>query len=246
MIDTYKRKVLINYTDVDINGKLNLVNSVSLIQNIMTEYFSEIKSDNLLLKEKNNAIWVVVKTKIHFNKYPKWRDILIGEAFTTQVKAIRADVETQCKDKDGNILFYADQEICVVDLDTRKIRKIDTVNYPLNIKTYEPLNKVNFRKLNEEFSEDEKVYEQKIYSTDIDYSRHMNNVFYVKYVLNTLPSSFFENNEITDFEIHYIKESKENQKLEVYRKVKDKEVDFLIKEGENEIVRAKLYYKNIN
>lgn len=45
---------------------------------MVTEYFESFKSDNIILKNQNNAIWVVSKTKVHINKYPTWRDIIYG------------------------------------------------------------------------------------------------------------------------------------------------------------------------
>ena len=86
------------------------------------------------------------------------------------------------------------------------------------------------------------MYEQKVFSSDIDFSIHTNNVSYVKYIVNTLPCEFFEKNQITDFEIHYIRESKEGQVLKIYKKEEINAMNFLIKEGENEIVRANLKY----
>lgn len=66
---------------------------------------------------------------------------------------------------------------------------------------------------------------------------HMLNIF-----LNSLNSDFIDSHKITDFEIHYINESKEGQKLSIYKKIKDNEIEFLIKEENREIARANLKY----
>lgn len=242
MENEYKRKFFIGYSDCDRKVNLSVLNSLYLIQDMMTEYFGFLKSDNIILKRENNAIWVLTKTKVHFNKYPTWRDLIEGTVFTTGIKPIRIETEAQFKDKDNNVLFYANQETCVIDLSNRKIRKINTVNYPADIKIKEGINKEKYLRLDTEFTGADKVYEQKIHSTDIDFSYHTNNVSYVKYILNSLNSDFIDSHKITDFEIHYISESKEGENLEVYRKMQDNEIDFLIKEKDKEIVRAKLKY----
>ena len=234
MENEYKRKFFI--------VNLSVLNSLYLIQDMMTEYFGFLKSDNIILKSENNAIWVLAKTKVHFNKYPKWRDLIEGTVFTTGIKPIRVETEAQFKDKDNNVLFYANQETCVIDLTDRKIRKINTVNYPTGVQIKEGINKEKYLRLNTEFTEADKVYEQKIHSTDIDFSYHTNNVSYVKYILNSLNSDFIDSHKITDFEIHYINESKEGQKLSIYKKIKDNEIEFLIKEENREIARANLKY----
>lgn len=242
MKNEYKRKFFIGYSNCDRKVNLSVLNSLYLIQDMMTEYFGFLKSDNIILKSENNAIWVLAKTKVHFNKYPKWRDLIEGTVFTTGIKPIRVETEAQFKDKDNNVLFYANQETCVIDLTDRKIRKINTVNYPTGVQIKEGINKEKYLRLNTEFTEADKVYEQKIHSTDIDFSYHTNNVSYVKYILNSLNSDFIDSHKITDFEIHYINESKEGQKLSIYKKIKDDEIEFLIKEETREIARANLKY----
>lgn len=242
MENEYKRKFFIGYSNCDRKVNLSVLNSLYLIQDMMTEYFGFLKSDNIILKSENNAIWVLAKTKVHFNKYPKWRDLIEGTVFTTGIKPIRVEIEAQFKDKDNNVLFYANQETCVIDLTDRKIRKINTVNYPTGVQIKEGINKEKYLRLNTEFTEADKVYEQKIHSTDIDFSYHTNNVSYVKYILNSLNSDFIDSHKITDFEIHYINESKEGQKLSIYKKIKDNEIEFLIKEENREIARANLKY----
>ena len=243
MENKYKRKFFIGYTNCDRKISLSLLDSFYLIQDMMTEYFGFLKSDNIILKRENNSIWVLTKTKVHFNNLPVWRDVVEGTVFTTNIKPIRVGTETQFKDKDDNILFYANQETCAIDLDNRKIKKISTVNYPKDLQIIEGINKEKYLKLNDEFTIDDKVSEQIVHSTDIDFSYHTNNVAYIRFILNSLGSEFLDNCKVTDFEIHYINETKEGQKLEIYRKLKDTDVNFLIKENGREIVRANLKYK---
>lgn len=240
----YKKEYKISYTEVDQNLKLGLVESMTLPQNMVTEYFEAIKSDNIVLKNQNNAIWVVSKAKIHFNQYPNWRDLIYGRTYTTKVKPIRVEMETTFKNKDEEIIYSVKQESCAIDLETRKIRKVETVNYPLDMETEENVIQEPYSKLNETFLEDDFVYEQKVFVADIDYSRHTNNVIYVKYIVNSLSCEFFDKNQITDFEIHYINESREGEILKIYKKEKESSIEFLIREGEKEIIRASLSYKN--
>ena len=115
MENKYKRKFFIGYTNCDRKISLSLLDSFYLIQDMMTEYFGFLKSDNIILKRENNAIWVLTKTKVHFNNLPVWRDVVEGTVFTTNIKPIRVGTETQFKDKDNNILFYANQETCAID-----------------------------------------------------------------------------------------------------------------------------------
>lgn len=222
----YKNKYRINYTEVDQNLKLRLMEAIILHQNMATEYFKSFNGDNVVLRNENNAAWVVAKTKVHFNKYPGWGNMVYGRSYTTKVKPIRMEMETTFKDDDGNILFCTKQESCPIDLDTRKIRKVDTVSYPSDMETEDEVLTEPFLKLKDSFSEDDFVYEQNIYSSDIDFSRHTNNVAYVKFISNALSCEFLDKNQITDFEIHYINESREGQVLKIYKKENDNTIEF--------------------
>ena len=102
---------------------------------------------------------------------------------------------------------------------------------------------LSFEKLTAEFSEDDFVYNQKNYYTDIDFSNHTNNAVYIRHILNTYPSKFFTEHCVDDFEIHYLHETVEGDLLSVYKKEAENSAEFLIKSGDNEVVRAKLTFK---
>ena len=62
--------------------------------------------------------------------------------------------------------------------------------------------------------------------------------------MNIFSCKELEENEINEFEIHYISESKEGQNLDIYkRQISDKEIEFLIKSEEKNITRAFIKFK---
>ena len=239
----YNKEYKISYSEVDQDLKLGVYESFNLAQDTVTDYFESFGGDNIVVKNKDNAVWVVSKAKVHFNKFPSWRDVIKGRCYTTKIKPIRVEVETAFKNIDDEVLFVTNQESCVLDLETRKIRKVNTVSYPEDMEIEQSLTQDGYLKLDVEFTEDDFAYEQKIYSQDIDYSRHVNNAIYVRYIMNALSCDFFNKNKITDFEIHYINESKEGQILKIYKKEENKNISFLIKDCEKEIIRANLIFE---
>ena len=197
----------------------------------------------MTLKNRYNAVWVVAKTKIRFSKYPVWTEPIYARTYTVSVRPIRVDSETTFINGSGEELFTVKQQSCPIDLQTRKIRKLDTVNYPSDMPLTASVIDEPFIKLNGAFSEADLAYEQRVFVTDIDYSRHTNNVMYIRFILNALSSEFTDRNMITDFEIHYINESCEGQTLKIYKKQNDGALEFLITEGQRDIVRAAMKYR---
>lgn len=240
----YNKEYKISYSEVDQNLKLGIYASLNLAQNTVTDYFESFGGDNIVLKSKDNAIWVVSKAKVHFNRFPNWRDCIKARSYTTKIKPIRVEIETVFKDKDDEVLFVATQETCAIDLETRKVRKINTVSYPDNMEVEQSLLQNRYLRLDDEFTEDDLAIEQKVYSQDIDYSMHVNNTIYVRYIMNALSCDFLNKNKITDFEIQYINESIEGDILKIYKKEQNNNITFLIKNQEKVIIKANLTFVN--
>ena len=238
-----KNQYKMDYSYLDKNLKLRINEYFNLAQNNATEYFKKFDGDNISVRKNDNAVWVVAKSKIHIYKNTKWLDHIIAESYTSMVKPIRVETETKFKDSNNELLFIASQQSCPLDMETRKIRKIDTLTFPKDIRIDTTLFQNNYQKLNDIFEEKDFVYEQKVYSQDIDYSNHVNNTVYVRYIMNSLSNDFLDKVNIIDAEIHYIEESKEGQILKIYKKeLENNVIRFLIKENDREIIRASIKY----
>lgn len=157
-----KNDYKMDYSYLDKNIKMRINECFNLAQNNATEYFKKFKEDNLYVKEKYNAVWVVSKSKIHIYKNPTWLEIIHGESFTSLVKPIRVETETKFTNKNNELVFIANQQSCLLDIDTRKIRKIDTVAFPSNIEVENTLFDNNYQKLNDVFEESDFAYEQRV------------------------------------------------------------------------------------
>lgn len=244
----YKKDRMMEYSDLDPNLELNIVGATLLLQNTMTEFYGTFNCDNITVKKECNAAWVYTKIKIHFFESPKWTDLVKCTGYITKNKPIRTENEMEVKSKKGDVIVRAKLEACVIDLESRKARKINTTNFPDNIECSESKFEEGFKRLTEEFTDKDKVYNTKVKITDIDYTRHTNNVSYVRYILNCFDSNFIDKYKVEDFEIHYISESKEKDTLEIYMKEikEEQKIEFLIREKSNkkECVRAYIKYSD--
>lgn len=239
----YNKKINVNYTYTDANLNLSLIGSVALIQEFMTEFFDKIGSTNIKLQKENDALWVVSKTKVKFFKIPVWNEDIDTKGYIIKHRSVRIETENAYRYINGDLAFVVNQELCVIDINSRKLRSIDSDIFPDDIELKESVVNTGYLKLNDDFSEDDFYYEQEAFLPDIDNSKHVNNIAYIRYILNTLSSDFYDKIKLKDFEIHYINEAKEKQKLKIYKKQFDDEIRFLIKESDREIIRASLRYE---
>lgn len=240
----YSKEIVLPYSEMDSTAHLSLMSALNYVQNMTTEYFEKMGTDNFTVKTKSNALWVITKTKIKINQRPIWKDKIWIHVNAVKLSAIRFDVEICFKDVDGKILMIVKQDYCAIDVDSRRVRKIATISFPSDLELENENYHDEYKKLKDEFEVSNFEYSQKICSPDIDFSQHTNNVAYVRFLMNTFSCEFLSSHEINDFEIHYISESREGQILEIYKKNKsDKEIEFLIKESGREIARAYMTLK---
>ena len=202
---------------IDSSLKMGIAQSVLMVQDNLTECFSRLGCDGVVYREKYKAFWVFTKSKLHFEKRPVWREKIDASTFPIDNAGFKAHINTILRDKNGETLITANQEACVLSLDTHRPVKITTLPYPTE-GFPKPAFNPPFERFPSDFSEDEISFVQEIRSCHIDMSRHMNNIEYIKFALSVFTDDFLQSHEITDIEVHYTGESKEGQILKVYRR----------------------------
>ena len=202
---------------IDSSVRMGVAQSVLMVQDNLTECFNAMGCDGVVYREQFNDFWVFTKTKVHFERRPDWREIITARTFPVDNLGLRTHVNTELLDKNGKRLLVANQEACVLSLDTHRPVKITTLPYPKE-NFPQAVFTESFEKFPADFREEELVFEQVIRSCHIDMSRHMNNIEYIKYALCVFNDDFLQSHNITDMEVHYTGESKEGQTLKVYRR----------------------------
>ena len=225
----------IEYSDVDRKLNLSLFSSANFIQNIMIRFLGEMNLANNKIRKDYNAFWVVSKLKIHFKKYPKLLDTVAYHTFISGKSKIRLNLDYIFSDSSDSILFLAKQELCPVDWNTRKIKKLDCLDR-LSIDN----SKMSFSRWGWNIDEFEKCYDYTVLYCDTDSNYHVNNTSYIRFILNAFDSKFFDMHTIRDLEIHYINECHEKDTIIIYKKTLDNKILFIITCNNIKIIEAKL------
>ena len=132
-------------------------------------------------------------------------------------------------------------ELCALDLQSGKIRRVSTVGVDDSIQAETPETNLSFSKLNaENLPETAQV---KINYTNIDFAGHTNNKEYIRFILNTYSVRELEERPIKEMDIVYIKQTYENDVLTVQKDSdKDRDIIAIKKDGDyvvkSEIVRS--------
>ena len=122
-------KFHIDYSKVDNTVYLSFDSIFDITQIAITEFFKTIGFDNLTMKNKYDSAWVITKTKLKINKLPYWGENIKTKTYITNIKPVKADVETAFYDMNDNLIMVIKDEMCVIDLNIRKIRKLKDFSF---------------------------------------------------------------------------------------------------------------------
>ncbi len=177
--------------------------------------------DDFSLLEKDNALWVITKTKVKVNRLPLWNENVAVRTWPMGAEGVRCNRCYQII-KDGEILINGITEWVIIDASTRTLRKVETTSYPNDIDWIKEKSiEDRFRRFKDDFTEDDFVYKRLIRSGDIDVTHHVNNVTYITMLLDTFSVNELESMTLKDIEISYLNESLEGETLSIYRKKAD-------------------------
>ncbi|MBP5163784.1 MAG: hypothetical protein ILP16_12520 [Spirochaetales bacterium] len=230
----YKKDFEVTYSQVDRWLDLDPFNAILMVQQMNTQFFKTFRCDNITCKERDNALWVITKTRVHFERTPKMGDDITGLSASIKTHGYKTELDTAFRYGDGSLALVSRQELFVIDATSREPRKIDTLRYPEDMDYVTETLPLRFFRIKEELGEESLVYSDRYRLTDIDYSNHVNNTVYVRYALNALTPEFFERRRIVDFEIQYRHECYEGHALSVYKAELDEDTtDIQIKSDGN-------------
>ncbi len=156
------------------------------------------------LKEENHC-WILYRWKARFHHYPSANDKIIIETWTS-----------------GFYKFYAYREFIVYDESRKEIGRATTVWIFLDIERKRPI------RIPKEFSKVYNIIDEKVFSGfgeledmqeisksidfdirkyHIDYNNHVNNAYYLEWIIETIPMEIEEEYFLNEFEIIYKKET---------------------------------------
>ncbi len=236
-----RQKVSASFTDFSAN--LSVIGVFRIVEDAITEFMGELKIDGLTAKKEYNAAWVFAKTRIKFLKNIAWNNECTVKCFISKISNVTINIDVAVKNADDGLCFYSRTELCALDLESGRIRKVSTVGVNGNIHAEAPLTDVCFNKIN---TEDLPAAAQVgVAYTDIDFVGHTNNIEYVKFILDTYSVSEMKSRPIREIEIVYANQSFEGDVLTIRKGCIDGKDVFVIQKGDKLIVKSEILRRDI-
>ena len=201
-----------SYCDSDV--KLSVVGAFSMVEDLVTEMMGELKVDGLICRKEYGAMWVFVRNRMELRRDLYWKDEYTAECFISAIGKGKLHEDTVLRSADGTIALASRLELCAVDLETAKLRKMDTVGITGDIIAEEPYCEVNYAR--GKFVPEKLLETITVRSSDIDYLHHTNNISYIRYLVNQWSTEELSQRPIRAIEVQYAGQTYEGDRLGIW------------------------------
>jgi acyl-ACP thioesterase len=178
-----------------------------------------------------NKTWVLSRLAIEMEEMPKAYDKFFIETWVDSALKSFTSRNFKVISESGQIYGYGKSVWAMIDLDTRQPVDILSVRDGL-IKEYIetevlcPIEKSSRVKM---LAVPTPLCSIETYYTDVDINGHINSVKYIEHVLDLWDLSWYKEHCIKRFEIAYVAESHQGDKLHFYREQRDRDTDFNVR-----------------
>jgi len=149
--------------------------------------------------------WVISRIHLRMERYPRWREQITIETWPSAVQGRFALRDFVLSDGNGERLGVATSSWLVIDIEKRRPVVMPEIMALLPAQEIRALDDP-FPKLPEPESPDfAKEYSVRL--SDLDPNMHVNNVKYVEWGLETIPTRFWRRSRLADIEISFKAES---------------------------------------
>lgn len=168
-----------------------------------------------------NKTWVLSRLSVELDKIPAIYEDFVVETWIDSVMRYFTNRNFKITNKDGYVYGYGKSIWAMIDTTTRQPVDIlktsnETISEYLEADYANPIKKSSRVKL-----DDGLKLQQSILTTysDIDINGHVNSIKYIEHILDLFPIEYYKKYRIKKFDIAYIMESHNNDKLNFYTNI---------------------------
>ena len=217
MKNMYKEKLVVDDTSIDYEMRVPITEIMRMLEIATFNHADSIGLDHDNMIKTSNAFWIVSKMKLLVTGSLKSGDKATIKTWTYEPGMIRFD--RACELKVGSsIKAKAIAEWCCLDYETRRIRKGNSINFPQLEMVETKKMPTTYTNMKLDVDKDDYVYTKTIRSTDIDVNNHTNNLKYNFMAIDCFTVDEMKSMDIKEYEIYFVNESHEGDKIDIYRK----------------------------
>lgn len=232
-VSIYKKKYVIELSDVDFTKKLKLSTLFSYFQDIASEAVDNLGIGIDTLEKKHGVAWALIRVRVDIIRNPEWNEEITIETWPQEPEKIEFERDFIVRDAGGNIIIKAVSIWIIFDIKTRRIRKSEVIaiEYPPIVKTRAIDCKLGKLK---DSGHLEIAYKKVIGYSDVDFNGHLNNSKYIDFISDCFEIDKHERNTVRTVEVNYINEALPGDTLVLYKDISHIDSNLLYIEGVSE------------
>ncbi|XP_071718077.1 oleoyl-acyl carrier protein thioesterase, chloroplastic-like [Rutidosis leptorrhynchoides] len=221
----YKERFVIRCYEVGINKTATVETIANLLQEVGGNHglcvgYSTDGFATTTTMRKLHLIWVTSRMHIEIHKYPAWSDVVEIETWYQSEGKIGFRRDWIIKDlANGDVIGRATSKWVMMNSDTRRLQKVnDDVRDDYFIFSPKTTRLAFTEENNNSQKKIAKIDDPAEYSTlrlvprraDLDMNKHVNNVTYIGWVLESIPQEVIDTHELQSITLDYRRECQHN------------------------------------
>lgn len=225
------------FRESEADGLISTKGYFNYFQDIAAGLYHEMGRGNDKLPKRFGVSWVYSKYKLKIYRKTDFDHMIHIATWVSRLDAVRSWQEMRITRSD-ELLCEGRLESCVVDMQAKKIEKLSRIELPDDLAEGNMTPVGPFTRRLKPTDDAVHCYTHRIAYTDIDISRHMNNLHYIDMFMNAFDLSFYDRYFITDFEIHYLNQAYYGEELRIFREEHDHEFRLFAYNKDNAVAAA--------
>ena len=230
----------INFTQCTPNGYIKYTDLCNLLQ-LTAAAHSEIGGISFSDMQEFDQAWVLSRMRVEITELPKWKDTVTVKTWINTLENSRS-VRALELYANGTKLVGSETFWAVFNTKTRRPEQLALPYshfelFPENKATNESFSKINVN------GEAELVCQKKVVLSDLDIVNHVNNVKYLEWCLDFIPTKLILNQKITNFEMNFMKELSLNDCVSIYENVSQNKTVFSVTKEDKNCFALELNWK---
>ena len=235
----YRREGIVTPSLCDASFRLGIAQQFSLVQDIAAEH-AEALGVGAAAMTARGAFWIAVRTRLEFVAQAEMMAPL--SVSTWPVRCAPEDLRLLRRyriESAGKTLAEGQTEWMILNAATGRLFRARDAGFPADMEYHDdPVAPVPFSRIADDCTEADLCFHKTVRASDIDYGSHMNNVAYVRTMLDSFDCGALSALPVHSFEIRYGDPCHEGDEIAIYRKATDAGYLFAIKKPNGKTAAA--------
>ena len=244
VLNRIERQFVIRNYETDFEQKLKPSAMLGYFQEVAGEHSENMGMGFAKFAEEGH-FWVLSKIYVEVDTRPSFRDEITVATWPHRPNKATYERSFSVVGKSGETAIRAFSRWCILDAKTGRIVPCSRIEQPAIDFIDERAAECDEWRMESVRQKSRPAFSLKIANSEYDLNRHVTNIKYADYIFNCFSVEEMSRAKLKAFQIHYIRQSHENDRLDFYRD-EIREGEFVVegyKDGGEQVIAAKVWFE---